>query len=399
MMINILLVEDELLIRSGMKSLVNWSAHGFYLAAEAAHGQEALEILEKQKIDIVITDIRMPVMDGLELIEKIKERDYKCQIIILSSYDDFKYVKAAMKLGVKDYIHKPTMTPKELIDSLIKAAEDLNKHQSIQEYEKMIMETIEESQILILEKVVRLSLYGKDIEQKSKEMLKNVYFIEEAFYLGLLRFVHDKSLEQNLPSEHVQEQRIGSCVEKMNMKQTHPIYYVKEGENWLFFLPPDEMLLLQKLQEELNKTDTGTITVLVDSPCTFNQLQKVYIELFERLNMECKEWEKMNQFHTLISEALKLIHDNYMENLTLEKVSATIHVSPAYFSRLFQKETGITFIDYLTKYRINKAQYLLLHTDMRTYEIAEKVGYKNSKYFLKVFKKWVGTTPGEFRSR
>jgi YesN/AraC family two-component response regulator len=280
-----------------------------------------------------------------------------------------------------------------------KAAEQRNKHQTLHEYEKMIMETIEESQILILEKVVRLALCGKDIEKKSMDLLKDIYFMKDVSYLGLLRFVYVPSLERNAPSEHAEEQWIASGLREIKMNRAYPMYYIKEGEDWLFFVPADEKPFLQKLQEELNKAEKENITVLADSPSEFHQLQAIYMKLFDRLNQEYKEWGKLNQLHTLISEALKLIHDHYMDNLTLEKVSDAIHVSPAYFSRLFLKETGITFIDYLTKYRIDRARHLLLHTDLRTYEIAEKVGYKNSKYFLKVFKKWVGTTPGEFRGR
>jgi two-component system response regulator YesN len=137
-MIKVMLVEDELLVRSGMRTLFNWGSHGFDLVAEASNGEEALQILRDHAVDIVITDIRMPVMDGLELIAKIRGSGLECEIIVLSSYDDFQYVRKAMQMGVSDYIHKPTMTQQELMETLKKTAEKFDKHQSIEKHRKTL---------------------------------------------------------------------------------------------------------------------------------------------------------------------------------------------------------------------------------------------------------------------
>lgn len=112
---NVLIVDDEPIIRIGLKSLVNWEEHGFRLVGEASDGCEALEHIRREPVDIVITDIRMPKMDGLTLMREVKSVKGDIGLLVLSCLDDFAYVKEAMKLGAHDYILKPTMEPDELL--------------------------------------------------------------------------------------------------------------------------------------------------------------------------------------------------------------------------------------------------------------------------------------------
>jgi|GEM_PF-498343 len=115
---NVLVVDDEPIIRLGLRTLVEWEEHGFRYAGEAEDGLEAWALLESQPIDIVITDLLMPRMDGLELIRKLKESGKDVGIVVLSCMDDFTYVKEAMKHGAKDYLLKPTMEPETLLETL-----------------------------------------------------------------------------------------------------------------------------------------------------------------------------------------------------------------------------------------------------------------------------------------
>lgn len=119
----ILIVDDEYLLRQGIKHLINWEEEGFEIIGEASNGKEALELVEKVKPHIILSDVVMPVIDGINLSKIIKAKYPEIQIIILSSYNDFKYVKDTFKVGVNDYILKPTLNPKELI-SLLKNATD-----------------------------------------------------------------------------------------------------------------------------------------------------------------------------------------------------------------------------------------------------------------------------------
>ena len=117
----ILIVDDEILIRQGIKHYVNWEQEGFTIAGEAANGQEALEMIEKCKPDIVITDIVMPVMDGEELTKIVKTRYPDIEVVVLSSFGEFEYVRNTFQSGVEDYMLKPRLEPKELIQVLNRA--------------------------------------------------------------------------------------------------------------------------------------------------------------------------------------------------------------------------------------------------------------------------------------
>ena len=121
----ILIVEDEVLVRCGLRSMVNWEKLGLDVIGDASNGKEALEIYEKEKPDIVMTDIKMPVMDGLELIEKIREQDQSTRIVLLTCYEEFSYLMRAMKLGVSDYILKLKMKPDEIEKAMEKVCKEL----------------------------------------------------------------------------------------------------------------------------------------------------------------------------------------------------------------------------------------------------------------------------------
>ncbi len=116
----ILIVDDEFIIRQGIKHLLDWEAHGYEIIGEASNGKEALEIIEEVTPDIILTDIVMPVMDGIELTKEIRKKNNDIKIIILSGYSDFDYVKNTFQNGASDYLLKPTLNPKELLEILEK---------------------------------------------------------------------------------------------------------------------------------------------------------------------------------------------------------------------------------------------------------------------------------------
>ena len=122
----VLIVDDEAIVRIGLKSIINWAEEGFDCVLEAGNGVEALSLVQKEAPDLIITDIKMPEMNGLELIEALKENQNGASIIVLSSYDDFEFVRQAMKLGATDYILKLQMTEASLSETIRSAM--ANKH-------------------------------------------------------------------------------------------------------------------------------------------------------------------------------------------------------------------------------------------------------------------------------
>lgn len=136
-MIKVFLVEDEKIIRKSIKNNVKWEENGFEFAGEAPDGEMALPMIEKLHPDIVITDIKMPFMDGLELSDIfLKKKMPKIQIIILSGYGEFDYAKEAIKIGVTDYLTKP-VTGEQLLEALNKVKQKLDKKKTGRRYKKI----------------------------------------------------------------------------------------------------------------------------------------------------------------------------------------------------------------------------------------------------------------------
>ncbi|NLM55669.1 MAG: response regulator, partial [Firmicutes bacterium] len=128
-MLKVLIVDDEAIVRVGLKSMIDWQAHGFELVGEARDGRGALEMIAAYRPDVVITDLRMPVLDGLELLRAINQRQYQCRVVVLSSYDDFELVREAMKLGAVDYLLKLEVEPEQLIKVLEAFRSDISEEQ------------------------------------------------------------------------------------------------------------------------------------------------------------------------------------------------------------------------------------------------------------------------------
>lgn len=402
-MLKVLLAEDELFVRSGMRQFIDWEAHGFSLLAEATHGQEAWEIMQNNNIDILITDIRMPVMDGLQLIEKIRDSGMTCEIIILTSYDDFHYVKQAMKWDVRDYMHKPTMTPEELLTTLnrVKAHSELSRSNA--EVRELLMHTAKVSGELLAENTLKQALRGELYDQSIMRLLDDGVLPKEGFYLTILRMAApQRGLEICLNGE-VQEESDGRMLKDTLNELLGAGYsnqlaaFWLEEEYWILVFIQNGVTWMEQLTAMISKRGRSVIWEGGARAIPLAMLSETYSLLLFQLQCKLKEIEVTNRMRPTILEALDIIHKRYMDNITLRLIGDQIHINPVYFSRLFLKETGSTFIDYLTSYRLEQAQSLLRHTNLRTYEISERVGYKNSKYFLKLFKERFHMTPGEFR--
>jgi two-component system response regulator YesN len=143
--VNILIVDDEPIIRIGLRTLVDWERHGFHLAGEASDGQEALIMLSETDVDILITDIRMPNIDGLELIRRAKAQSEELGVLVLSCLDEFEYVKEAMKLGSSDYILKPTMEPDDLLGILQTMRSEIEEERKTKEQISLWQQQLERS--------------------------------------------------------------------------------------------------------------------------------------------------------------------------------------------------------------------------------------------------------------
>lgn len=272
--IRIFIVEDEDQSRAGLVDLISSLDPEAVVVGQAANGRQALSSIVHLRPDLVFTDIRMPIMDGLALIRAVRERvlDQPIEFVITSAFTDFSYAKAAMSLGVREYLVKP---------------------------------------------------------------------VDADSIAAILRHV-----------------RQAQC---QNGKAVGP------GP-----VPP------------VNQSA---------GPTPFN------LAAMDQLPDKSKELESKDDLHPLIRKVLPIIAERYASTLNLEEISSQLSITPEYFSYLFHRNMGINFSGYLKNFRVAMACQLFCDEHYKVYEVAERVGYMDTKYFCRVFRDVTGLTPTEYIRR
>lgn len=241
----VMAADDEKYMQEALQKLISWEKMGCVLQSISSNGKELMEKIEDQHPDIVITDIRMPLADGLEVCRYISEKYPEIQVIILSAYSDFEYARAALRYSACEYVLKVSVL-EELPQAVEKAIRNLKKYR-------------------------------------------------------------------------------------------------------------------QEMEEER------------------------------------QDAEKKDQIENLYSKMCRYIEQNYCKKITLDEIAEELHANKSYLSRLYKSESGVNLFDDILKKRIHKAKEYMLHSDMKVYEISQAVGFEDTGYFSKVFKKYTGISPKEYR--
>ena len=532
--ISVFLVEDEVIIRNGVKKSIDWEQEGYFFAGEASDGELAYPIILKEKPDIVITDIRMPFMDGLELSRLVKEKLPDIRIVLLTGYGEFEYAKEAIQIGVTDYLLKPISAAK-LLEALGKIRDQIWKEQEEKEllarYAKEMRENTELeknkffNQLLIGSLAIGQAIekgrkYGMDLtaanyqivlfkimhlpesQEETQHIVEACDQIEEQVdalpYVskfqrgtdGWAFLVLGDDPEQTGQREHTLEEVLrgvlgqwsqleyfgakGSVVERLrrisesfkvadrvfasrfvlapnqildetSVKEVHAedfemdgIVHVNDLRSMLGrFLnngTREEVgefcdAYLGELQQEQLSSNILRQYLIVDvsveilafvrklSPDSefereaenlkrlLQNTQSVedfrnYLVGFLQKTIDVRDTVSGRKYTDVIEAAKREIEENYMtEDISLNTVSVKVGMSPSYFSSVFSKEMGMTFVEYLTEVRMNKAKELIMCSPMKMSEIAFEVGYRDPHYFSYIFKKTQGCSPKEYRAR
>lgn len=528
----IMLVDDEEEVRKAMIRKMDWERLGFTVVGDAENGEEALEKLEQLEPDVVMTDIRMPYMDGLTLTARIRDKYPSVKILIFSGYDDFEYAQQAIKLNVTEYILKP-VNGEELAEILKRIRVSLDKEIE----QRRDIDTLRESYLgslpilreLFLNDLVRrttdvanvvprLREYGIDILD-ARKWLAAVIHVEQMDQTGgqilsqhqelipisvkklvedhlkpYCRFAIFNSMDGitvvaavdegntqtgliNVFSDICKESRrvlevvitIGvghscSTLEEISRSYQNAVdalgYRAIVGGGKTIYINDMEPVSRGKLEldskseselisavkfgtRESISSEIRTLISRMDDVRVHARQYQLYMlsivncltRLMQQhdLNLEemfggqdsygeilagnrpreefaawvipiaCRMNEAMNRerdntTRKAVLEAKEYILENYSNpELSVEMLCRYLHMSPAYFSTVFKKETGQTYVNYLTEVRLNKAVELLNTTEDKTYVIAQKVGYQEQNYFSYVFKKQYGVSPTKYR--
>lgn len=407
----ILLVDDDKIIRIGLAKMIKRIFEDNHeVVFNFQNGLVAFDYIKENKVDLVITDIKMPVMTGSELIEKaVNELENPPMFIVLSGYDEFTYVRDTMKLGAFNYLLKPLK--QDDLKKVIEEAELKLKENSKQE--KMINKSID----IVRKDFFKNILFSTSDNLKiNKSLLENIQMDENKIYKLLIldrnkNIKNEKELILNL-LKNIKEKVLNINYLTFNTEEKFYILFyfdlTKEdvNKNLCKALNEESKVFLSKGLNVYIFKETMDINKLREQSKRFKIIHKNIIDEKEQkiYNLSLKkelsdDLEKNTQTNlTAIKLAKEYIIKNFNKNITLKEVADAVFLSQNYLSELFKKELNEGFYDFLSNYRINVSKQLLLTTNLKVYEIAERVGYNDSITFGRAFKKITGTTPNGFRN-
>ncbi|ACT03693.1 response regulator [Paenibacillus sp. JDR-2] len=531
-MITLLIVDDEPNIRKGIRTSIDWEDYGIEVVGEAADGVEGLEKALKLKPHITVTDIRMPLMDGLELSRHLKNQLPDTRIVILSGYEDFSFAKEALAIGVQDYLLKP-VGAEELVDLMLKLSEEIKlaeaDKRNRQSLNMMINENYQTIKSDFINRIlqggvtdssaifdkaellkIRLSgpeysilaididdfaLMTEDLPENKRELIRfsvmNIAeevllsrtqglvcysqfdhligmmsggglradfvdhvceeiqqavktYLKLSISIGISRNCTDIAVlstsyaeafsalkakihkgkgsliryQESMMSTEMQnvlypseeEKVIIGCLKTLNSSELHSAidqifdrFAAGQTDAPVIRSICGRLLLMAVSGVEEMSVDVGSIIGTNFNPYremerfdTLGDLRKWMNDVLHRLS-ELVQENKNQKFKGVIKTALRYMEENYNRAVSLADVAAIVYVTPNYLSRIFKEEIGVNFVEWLNRYRIEKAKLLLSEPGAKTYAVAEKVGYSDYKYFSQMFKRFADCSPKEYK--
>lgn len=375
-MYKVVLVEDESTVRDSIRKSIEWGAYGFVFAGEAANGEQALEVVRRVHPEIVITDIRMPFMDGIELSRMLRSIHPKIKIIILSGYMDFKYAQDAIRFGVCEYLLKP-VTPVKLISILLGLKEKLDQERK----EASAVENL----------VYKLRCYEVE-NQEDASMELNVKNLEEGrrYETELLNFLKQGTLEET-------NDFVKGYLDRGQASGTSSLVY-SSWQAMQILTACTQVVRELGGDPEIVLRDFQNVDHFIRSFCRIRSMEEITVKLLK--TVITYRMDLVNSGSQAVTMAKEYIRTHIEDgNLTLNSMAAHVGLSSNYFGYVFKQRTGVNFIKYLTNVRMEYAKELLRTTDLTSAQIAERVGYSDPNYFSVVFKKTCGMPPREYRNK
>lgn len=400
-MYRVLLVDDEPIICRGLRETIEWDSLGLEISGEAHNGTEALALICANQPHILITDIRMPGMDGIGLIKAVRELGIPIRIIILSGFSDYAFLKEAIRLSVDGYLLKP-IDNDELISNLAGLVNNIEKEalRATQLYQG-----IELLRSNTLNRLVTNTIGRGEFEEKASFLDMS---LTAERYLCAVCFLENEN--GGMPGYGEPNAAFG-LQQICNALVKEGDYTFIDAKNRVVLLlsggREDDMAaaaagmlehVTRQAQEHLHKpivTSVGIIASTAEDICISYHAAAERIDR-EKSTLEGEQLE--GRWNKAVDRTLAYIASHYHEALSLKQVANVCEINTSYLGQIFRKATGESFTNYVNRFRIEKAKQLLFNSSMKVYEVAEKVGFTDYHYFLKIYKKVTGNLPTETRS-
>ena len=394
----VMIADDEPKIRRGLRTSIERLRPDMKVVAEAEDGEVALAMAQKEMPDILMIDVRMPFLNGLELIEKINGILSDSIIIVVSGHDEFEYAQRALHLKVFEYVLKPV--PQELLASVLaRADEALTASRRQRQYTAWAHEQLDRNLPLLREQFFRDWVRAR---------LSPLEIAEQARFLGM-----ETSGPLGMAVIHVVERAVATAQSEERERRLS-LYSVRSAVEeafgefsplWVFLDDHDDIVVLARspggpawaaaVSRIESRVVPSLCQALIVAQAAVEDAPQGVPEAYEALSAEVSS---KGSHRSLVVLAQSYIDAHYGEpTLSLEEVSSSAQISPGYLSRLLKLETGFSFVDYLTRVRITKAMQIMNDPAVKVYEVAEAVGYQSQHYFSRAFKRVFGRPPVEFR--
>lgn len=534
-MFKVMLADDDYPVLELLSDMIPWENLGLTLQSTHENGKSAFDYARQDMPDILVTDIGMPKMNGIELTKQLKDINPNLPVIILSCHNEFSFAQQALKLQVQDYMLKDTLDPDDLAVLLKKVTSDLKEEQEQSTKVEKMQQNLEQNKGMINGKFIRKTMYQpifNDQDWYEEAKLMGLLLVDQP-YLPALCVIHDfQAVKQMYQSEDMLQYALQNVIAEAAAEWDSAIafFHLEGSDSFLFFpfssnVKVDSYALaidkMKQLQSIVKCTLDISISFIAGSPCATaasckeqlldiseSEEQRFYMEPgtivkkeetdpksqdylfnwyeeaaadFRHLILDkepkhvqsvvekwilfleekhfapemVKDWllkilldmkmkmktlqfldvrdqedylhQKIFTIHSLdelerwliqylhsivkmaeeaagqtrrkeILEACRYVSLHIEQKISLDEVAASLYLNPSYFSRLFKKEVGETFVEYVTKIKMNRAKEMLDETYDSVGKICEKLGYDNQSYFIKLFKNYTGMTPVEYRS-
>ncbi|WP_152394224.1 response regulator transcription factor [Paenibacillus guangzhouensis] len=447
-MLKALIVDDERLVRKGLISTMPWEKYEILIIGDVGNGRAALEFMEQQKVDLLFVDLTMPTMSGFELMKAVRAKYPKIWLVVLTCHQDFNYIQEAMRTGAIDYVVK-TQLDKESMDDILdrivkriqfeksnQASGALVTHSTAEEkaiwfvagvHPRVVDDLYAELQragihspaalgdnLWSIPSTVQESVIIQFMNQTNACVFLKVYGHNQPSVSALRQYLfyayepHRKVYDVLRPT--VQEDGHSNKYENMLDEIWFSLHWIYDENAWNSLtawieqtkpslLQLQDLLseLLQVCHELLPSETLDTNEPPPPSLGTWWAFKACINELRSRIQVRMKQLDYFDDIIISIMKALHIMNGLQDFYVNRDMIASKINMSSGYFSECFKEITGKSFGEHMKTLQINRAKTLLETTTYPIYHIAERSGYKDDKYFSRIFRERVGIGPAEYR--
>ena len=396
-----LLVEDESFERTSLATCVDWGLIGVEIIGEAANGSQGLAKVLEHKPDIVLTDVKMPVLDGIEMSRRIRNVTPDVKILFLSSYDDFEYAKQAIDLNISAYLMKP-VNEMELLRVVKRVADGINEKMLEQRLLSKEQDNLSRSLSLARQALISCALSGMRIFKPDTRNLGLDWLLDpdQRFLLVLCGYepgtLHPIDAKLGYLSQQVSKICTYSASVCVSEGQTVVLCGIGQ-EN-----APQAAQRVGAVLREVFETEGVDVRVAMSTgdnvAAMYTALLKKDVSALHAAHANKKVQNKAQNKEQIVREIKRIISERYAQPLTLESIARELHFTPNYVSTLFKSVTKTSVNHYLLRVRLERSKQMLVDKEQLPLgTIAEACGFGSSTYFHTTFKRSTGMTPNEYR--